>query len=149
MARLGGCGGAASRSGMIACPPDSEGGSVAAALRRLDRHFAPLARATQEVAILAYLDPEWRVLGMRHVAAGGAASLALSLRTVVADAIAFDAVAVAMAHNHPSGDPTPSAADYQITRRLAVTLDAIGVRLVEHVVLARGGCDRFRARGLL
>jgi DNA repair protein RadC len=86
---------------------------------------------------------------MRHHAADQTQSLLLPVRSVVADAIALDAVAVVLAHNHPSGNPTPSSADYRLTRRLARTLDAVGVRLVEHIVLARDGTVRFRDLGLL
>ena len=138
---------------MIAGPPeiaeDRADNRILAALRALDRHFAPIADAAQEIAIMAYLDPEWRLLAMRHHAADQTQSLLLPVRSVVADAIALDAMAVVLAHNHPSGNPTPSSADYRLTRRLARTLDAVGVRLVEHVVLARNGAVRFRDLGLL
>jgi DNA repair protein RadC len=134
---------------MIAGPSDIAEDRIVAALRALDRHFAPIAEAAQEIAIMVYLDPEWRLLGMRHHAAGQTQSLLLPVRSIVADAIALDAVAVALAHNHPSGDPTPSSADYRLTQRLARTLDAVDVRLVEHVVLARDGIVRFRTLGLL
>ena len=99
--------------------------------------------------MFAYLDPEWRILGTRHCHSGFRDEVAIALRDVVIDALAFDATAVAMAHNHPSGDPTPSAADYAVTRRLARTLDAIGVRLIDHVIVSANGSDSFRARGLL
>lgn len=134
---------------MARIPPSFPRSSEAGALESIALHFAPIADAAQEIAIFAYLDPEWRVLGVRRVSSRAVDTLTVSLRDVVADAIAFDAVAVAMAHNHPSGDPTPSRADYALTRRIARTLDAIGVRLIEHVVLARGRRDSFRARGLL
>lgn len=111
--------------------------------------FAPIANAVHEVAVFAYFDPEWRLLGARHILAGGTDALTISARTVVGDALAFDCTAVVMAHNHPSGDPTPSEADYALTRTLARTLAAMGVRLVDHLVLAKGRCESFRARGLL
>lgn len=111
--------------------------------------FGPIATVREEVAVFAYLDPEWRLLGMRHVASGLADAVTIPLREIVADALAFDCSAVAMAHNHPSGDPTPSETDYAFTRRLAYALDLIGVRLFDHLVLARGGCESFRRRGLL
>lgn len=129
--------------------PPSRTDSAEDPLEVLDRVFAPIADVPQEVAVFAYLDPKWSILGMRHVAAGGWDRLVVPLRTVVADVLAFDAAAVAMAHNHPSGDPTPSGADYRVTQRIAQTLDAIGVQLVDHVVLARGARVHFRARGFL
>ena len=111
--------------------------------------FAALAELPYEVAAFAYLDPEWRVLGMRHRSSGLRDEVAITLRDVVADVLAFDAAAVVMAHNHPSGDASPSPADYAVTRRIARTLSAIGVRLVDHLVFVPGGCHSFRERGLL
>ena len=52
-------------------------------------------------------------------------------------------------HNHPSGDPTPSREDREFTRRLASAADAVGLRLLDHIVVARDGCISFRESGLL
>jgi DNA repair protein RadC len=71
------------------------------------------------------------------------------VRTIVADALAFDATGVVMAHNHPSGDATPSDDDRVLTRRLARALDAVGVRLIDHLVLAGDEAASFRGLGLL
>ena len=84
-----------------------------------------------------------------RAAPGLADAVTISLRDVVADALAFDCAVVVMAHNHPSGDPTPSDADYSFTRALARTLAALGAPLYDHLVLVRGGAESFRARGLL
>lgn len=111
--------------------------------------FEPIATVREEIAVFAYLDPEWRLLGMRHVPSSLTDAVTIPLREIVADALAFDCSAVVMAHNHPSGDPTPSDADYAFTRRLAYALDLVGVRLFDHLVLARDGCESFRRRGLL
>ncbi|MEG3176247.1 JAB domain-containing protein [Sphingomonas sp. RB3P16] len=120
--------------------------AVPATVRAL---FVSIATEAHEVAAFGYFDPQWRLLAMRHVEAGRADSVAVRVRDVIADALAFDCALIVMAHNHPCGDPTPSAADYALTRQLARTLDAVGVRLVEHLVLAPGRVESFRARGLL
>jgi DNA repair protein RadC len=52
-------------------------------------------------------------------------------------------------HNHPSGDPSPSREDREFTRRLATAAEALGVRLVDHIVVGREGCVSFREAGLL
>lgn len=109
----------------------------------------PIATRMQEMAIFVYLDSAGRVLGMRHTPSGGPDQLMVPVRDVVADALAFDAASVIMAHNHPSGNPAPSTADYALTRRLARALNSIDVRLLDHIVLARDGCESFRNRGLL
>ncbi len=52
-------------------------------------------------------------------------------------------------HNHPSGDPTPSAADIQITREIVAAAKAVGVNVHDHLVIGKGGATSFKTRGLL
>ena len=111
--------------------------------------FAPLAGEALESAAFVYLDARQHVLGMRHICSDQHDSLDLPIRTIAADALALDAQAVVMAHNHPSGDPTPSAADRHATHRLARALDGLDIRLVDHLVITRSGVTSFRALGLL
>ncbi len=112
--------------------------------------FAHLAERGREVLSFAYLDAEGRLMGLRHSISPFDGSIRLPLRAVARDVVWFDAAMVAMAHNHPSGDPRPSRADLAATRRLATGLAALGVRLVEHLVLARaGGVFSMREAGLL
>lgn len=113
------------------------------------RMFAPIAAAPHEVAVFAYLDAGRRLLAMRHIPAGDLASVPVPTRHVAADALAFDAAAVMMAHNHPSGDAAPSHADIAVTRTLDRTLAALDVRLVDHLILTRETVTSFRAIGLL
>lgn len=110
--------------------------------------FAPLASERAEIAAFAYFDPEWRLLGLRH-ARGSTDTIHVPIRAIAADALMFDAAAVLMAHNHPSGDARPSAADRALTRRLARLLHALDVVLFDHLVLAPGAITSFRALGWL
>ena len=110
--------------------------------------FAPLATAPVEVVGVAYLDPKWRLLALRHIA-GQRGRVEPSMRAIVRDALAFDAVALIVAHNHPSGDPEPSAEDIAFTRACARTLHAIDVNLSDHLILAGPRWTSFRDRGLL
>lgn len=111
--------------------------------------FAPLAREDLEVAAFVFLGPDNRVLGMREVRCGSPDSFDLPTREIVADALRHDALGVVMAHNHPSGDPTPSDADRDATRQLARALDPLGIRLVDHLVVTRTGFISLRALGWL
>lgn len=111
--------------------------------------FADLTDAPLEQCGIAYLDPKWRLLGLRRTLPGHAGGVAVPLRDIVRDVLALDATAVVLAHNHPRGDPTPSAADLAMTRRLLDALDALDVRLVDHVVLAGVRWSSMRALGLL
>jgi DNA repair protein RadC len=111
--------------------------------------FSGLAEARNEIAAFAYLARDGRLLGMRHMQGEHADMVDIPVRWVVADALTFDAAAVVMAHNHPSGDPTPSTADRAATRRLLAALEPVEVRLIDHLIFARGGTASFRALGWL
>jgi DNA repair protein RadC len=110
---------------------------------------APLLRGhDRERGILVALDTRHRVIAARLVSIGTAAHTFLAPREVYRDALLLGASAVVVAHNHPSGDATPSADDARITRRLADAGTTLGVDLLDHVIvgdpawtsLAREGC---------
>ena len=111
--------------------------------------FGGLAREPVEVLAFAYLGAGERLLGLRHARSARADAHGLPVREVVRDVLAFGAVGVVMAHNHPGGDPTPSEADRAATRLLARALDPLGVRLLDHLIVADRGIVSFRALGLL
>lgn len=54
-----------------------------------------------------------------------------------------------MVHNHPSGDPTPSQADIEMTSRIRDVAGPIGIVLHDHLVIGRAGCFSFRSNGLI
>lgn len=54
-----------------------------------------------------------------------------------------------MLHNHPSGDPRPSAADVAITREIVAATEAISVKVHDHLVIGRHGAESFKSLGLL
>lgn len=113
------------------------------------RLFAGVAAERSEVVALVYFDPEWRYLGARHAASSHPGEVTVPIREIVREVLALDARLVLMAHNHPSGDHRPSEDDLAVTSRLARTLDAIGVRLVDHLILGRDGCTSLRDEGYL
>jgi DNA repair protein RadC len=113
------------------------------------RLFASVADEPREVIAFAYFDPEWRYLGMRHCGSDDPGGATVPIREVVRDVLSLDARLVLMAHNHPSGDHRASADDLAVTARLSRTLDAIGVRLVDHLILGRDGCTSLRDEGHL
>ena len=70
-------------------------------------------------------------------------------REVFHPAIRVRGAAVVLLHNHPSGDPTPSADDLEITRRLVQVGDLVGIRVVDHVIIGQGAFCSLSDRGLL
>jgi DNA repair protein RadC len=95
------------------------------------------------------LDADGRILGISASADGDAVSIGLPLREIVRDAIMLGARALILAHNHPSGDPTPSRADKAATRRLVDIVGGLDIRLLDHIVFAGEHCRSFRHMGLL
>jgi len=111
--------------------------------------FVDLAALPYELVGFAYLDPDRRLLGVRYSPQGTSTAAIVPIRLVVGDALAFDATGVVMAHNHPGGDPSPSAADKAVTRRLAHALGAVDVTMLDHIILTAHATTSFRALGLL
>ena len=85
---------------------------------------------------------------MRHVI-GGRDHVAISIRTVAVDALAFGAHGVIIAHNHPSGNATPSARDVAFTRALAAGLRTLEVVLLDHLVIGGEQVTSLRAMGMV
>ena len=80
---------------------------------------------------------------------GHADGAELPIREIIADAARHGSKGLILAHNHPSGDASPSAADTRITRRLAVVGEAMDVAILDHLVIAGGECRSMRQMGLL
>ena len=74
------------------------------------------------------------------VSVGSLSAAIVHPREVFAPAIKERAAALIVLHNHPSGDPTPSAEDFEITRRLKEVGDLVGIRLLDHVIV---GINKF------
>lgn len=105
-------------------------------------HLLPFFGALQvEKFWVLCLNRKNRLLKQVEITSGTATSSLAHPREVFREAIRHGATAVICAHNHPSGDPAPSAADVQITRQLREAAKAIDIDLVDHVVLGRATSD--------
>jgi len=102
-----------------------------------------------EVFCCVYLDSHHRVSGFEELFRGTIDSATVHPREVVKQALAQNASAVILAHNHPSGYPEPSLADELITQRLKNALSAVEIRLLDHLIVADGVCESLSERGLL
>jgi DNA repair protein RadC len=105
----------------------------------VERHFGPLlADARRERLYVVLLDRKNRVIREHLVAEGTVDEAAVHPRDVYLPAVRESASSVLLVHNHPSGDPSPSDADWRITSRLILAGRAIGIRLLDHVVVGGG-----------
>lgn len=94
----------------------------------------------RESFFVLLLDGRHRVLGFRVVSTGSLQSAPVHPREVFISAIREGAAAVVVAHNHPSGDPSPSTEDRKVTQRLQRVGELVGIEVLDHVVV---GAERF------
>lgn len=114
------------------------------------RYFAQrLRKLAHEVFAVLYLDTRHRVIGFEELFRGTIDGAEVHPRAVVERALAQRAAAVMVGHNHPSGNPEPSAADRAVTARLKQALALVDVRLLDHFVIGDGPPVSMAARGLV
>ena len=90
----------------------------------------------EQFAVLL-LDTKHRPLGLNVVSVGSLSLAIVHPREVFKPAILANSAAVIVGHNHPSGDPTPSSEDIEITRRLRESGELIGIRVLDSIILGR------------
>lgn len=93
----------------------------------------------QEVMGALFLDVRHRLLGERELYRGTLSRAAVEPREVLKEALVRGAAGVLIFHNHPSGDPSPSLEDLAFTRRMAEAGEAVGVQLLDHLILGDAG----------
>lgn len=90
--------------------------------------------ARSEMACLLCLDGKGKVLGIRNLGSGSVNAVAIAPRQIAEAALALNAAAVVLAHNHVSGIALPSDEDVATTRNLAPLLDRLGIELLDHLI---------------
>jgi DNA repair protein RadC len=95
-----------------------------------------------EKLVCIYLDAHGRIIGAEVVATGWENGINCTPSTVLRGAIIHCATGIIVGHNHPSGDPSPTQADVDMTTALLVAAKAVGIDLLDHVVVAHGNGHR-------
>jgi DNA repair protein RadC len=123
---------------VIKTPADAAG-LVMEEMRHLDReHFRALL-----------LNAKNQVIGQEVISIGTLNSSAVHPRELFKGAIKRSAAALILVHNHPSGDPSPSREDVEVTRRLVEVGRLIGIEVLDHLVIGDNKFSSLKAKGLL
>ncbi len=112
------------------------------------RLLGDMALLEQEHLRVLLLNTRNHVVGVPEVYKGNVNSAQVRVAEVFREAVREGCPAIVVVHNHPSGDPEPSADDVAITRQLVAAGQLLGIEVLDHVVLARGGYVSLRERGL-
>jgi DNA repair protein RadC len=103
----------------------------------------------QEQVLTISLSGAHEVLRIRTVSIGLLNSCPIHPREVFVGPISDHAYSIILAHNHPSGDPTPSPEDRQVTTQIAAAARTLGIKLLDHIIFARRGYFSFQEHGEL
>jgi len=109
--------------------------------------FRSLGGLDRELFLTLLLDTKQRLTGVGLVSVGTLDASLVHPREVFKPAVVGNAAAVICVHNHPSGDPTPSREDHEITTRLAEAGRVLGIPLLDHLVIGVDGYTSFKDRG--
>lgn len=108
-----------------------------------------IAEKEHEVFGIMYLDSRHRLISDEIIFRGSINSAAIYPREVVKESLKKNAASIIVYHNHPSGQPEPSAADISITNRLATGLDIVEIRLLDHLIVGGDQVISFADKGLI
>ncbi len=115
----------------------------------IDYLRAAMAHEANEHFRLLFLDRKNRLIGDEVQARGTVDHTPVYIREVVKRALDLGATALILVHNHPSGDPTPSRADIEMTRDIAKAAAPLGVTIHDHIIIGKGDPASLRALGLM
>jgi len=115
----------------------------------LDYMQARLGRSTVEELHVIYLDRKNTVLADEALQRGTVDHTPVYPREIVKRALDLDATALILVHNHPSGDPTPSRADIEMTKQVKKAVAAVDISLHDHIIIGRGKHASLKSMGLL
>jgi DNA repair protein RadC len=115
----------------------------------LDYCTAAMARSVREEFRVLFLDRKNVLIADEVQSTGTIDHTPVYPREIVRRALEHSASAMILVHNHPSGDPTPSRADIEMTRSLAAAARPLGIAVHDHVIVGRSGHASFKSLGLL
>jgi len=113
-------------------------------------HFQPrLTGKRQEIVIAVFLNGQNQLLGERDITEGTPTQATVYVRRIIEEALHLSAAAVVLVHNHPSGNPKPSAGDDDTTRNLLKACKLVQLVLLDHVIVGESGHYSYSDTGRL
>lgn len=126
------------------------GGETISTIEKLIKYFrSKIASEQNEVLEMICFDTKLKIIGETSIrlVEGTVNTANVDIRKIIETAIKCGASSIAIAHNHPSGDPRPSLEDIRFTRKLSSACKPISLNLIEHIIVAKPACYSFRKDG--
>jgi DNA repair protein RadC len=104
---------------------------------------------TKEHFLVLFLNARNQVIYKEIISIGSLSASIVHPREVLGPAITHLAASIILAHNHPSGDPSPSTDDVELTRRLIKTGEIMGIEVIDHIIITENDFTSLKEKGLL
>ena len=115
----------------------------------LAKYYLRLPEQTEEYLYMVCMNNKLEATGVFELSHGNVNSSIVSIREMFQKALLANAVSIIVMHNHPSGDPTPSREDVQVTKRMVEAGQLLGVQVLDHIIVGRPGYVSLKDKGYL
>lgn len=103
----------------------------------------------EEYMYMLCMNTKLDMIGVFEISHGNVNSSIVGTREVFQKALLANAVSIALIHNHPSGDPTPSREDVEVTKRLMEAGKILGIQVLDHLIIGRPGYSSLKEKGYM
>ena len=115
----------------------------------LAKYYLHLHEQTEEYLYMICMNVKLEMIGVFELSHGNVNSSIVSVREMFQKALLANAVSIIVMHNHPSGDPTPSREDIQVTKRMVDAGNLLGVQVLDHIIVGRPGYSSLKEKGYI
>lgn len=113
------------------------------------KDFLRLEEESEEYMYMLGLNTKNKVLGVFEVSHGTVNASIVGTREIFQKALLLNSVSIIVMHNHPSGDPTPSRQDIEVTKKLVSAGEILGVEVLDHIIVGDGQYSSLKEKGYL
>lgn len=115
----------------------------------LAKYHLRLHEQTEEYLYMICMNNKLHMTCVFEISHGNVNSSIIGTREILQKALLANAVSIIMMHNHPSGDPTPSNEDIEVTKKLVKAGELVGIQVLDHLIIGRPGYVSLKEKGYL
>lgn len=116
---------------------------------KLAREYLRMQELPEEYMYMVCMNTKLDMTGVFEISHGNVNSSVVGTREVFQKALLANAVSVIFIHNHPSGDPTPSREDVEVTKRLTEAGRILGIQVLDHIIIGQPGYTSLKEKGYI